>query len=278
MSNAQRADARRPITLADVCKDRCNFTDSAFAEWVTDFMNKHVPSFPLGLLDTDSPEAFERWQIQPEDRFEVVELKLIVHTCHDCGEEYTFCAGSTEEPKVCCPMEALAAQGDDDPELFEVEDCTWLVLRDTHYGDDTFVDNAGDHSIDLPDGSSIWGWYEASSDDAQHKANEKNYEAMNEGMHGFPWANMWCFRPEDFITDQELKDAGFTVATYCGGKGDWREDNEYRLCGLDGGGYSFKGQHFAPLAAAVAARGGWTVPTDSGDAYFLPETHNNKEE
>ena len=103
------------------------------------------------------------------------------------------------------------------------------------------------------------------------KARELDYESSHENQHGFPWANNWCFMPDDFITDEELSEAGFTVATYCGGSGDWSNDSEYRLCGIDGGGYSFKGQHFAPLAAAVAARCNWTVPTDEGTAHIKTE-------
>ena len=263
-------EALKTVRFQDLCPDRCNFKDKTFEAWVDDFMRRHMPGFPLGLLDTDSPEAFERWQIQPEDRFKVVELKLTVHTCHECGEEYPFADGSTKEPEVCCPLEAIAAQGDEDPELWEVEDRTWLVLEDTHYSD-TFVEDAGDSMIDLPDGNTIWGWYKSGQEDAELVANEKNHEAMNEGGYGFPWANMWCFQPDDFITDEDLKDAGFTVATYCGGKGNWREDNEYRLCGLDGGGYSFKGAHFAPLAAALHARKRWPVETDNGQAYLTME-------
>ena len=91
-------------------------------------------------------------------------------------------------------------------------------------------------------------------------------ERMEESRHGFPWAWNWAFRPDDRITDDELREAGFTVATYTGGDGD-----EYRLCGIDGGGYSFKGAHFATLCAIVHANRRqyhWTVETDDGEAYI----------
>lgn len=268
----------RTVTLADLVPDRCNFKDDAFAEWVNEFMNRNMPSFPLGLLDTSSAEAFERWQVQPEDRYKVVDLDLVVYVCHDCGEEYPFWEGKEpDEVPVCCPLEALARQDgaevEEEPELFEREERKWLVLKDDHYVNEEYVERAGEHMIELPEpeGESVWGWYENDRDSAVQAANEKDHESMQEQQHGFPWANSWCWLPDDFITDQELKDAGFTVATYCGGKGDWREDNEYRLCGVDGGGYSFKGQHFAPLAAAVAARCNWTVETDEGPAHIKAE-------
>ncbi len=258
-------EALKTVRFQDLCPDRCNFKDKTFEQAVDRFMERYMTGFSIGLLDTSSELAFERWQVEPEERFKVIELKLVVHTCGECREEYTFAHGSTEEPEVCCPLESLAAQEGEEPELWEVSEPTWLVLEDTHYND-TLVDNAGDHSIDLPDGSTVWGWYEESRDDALQVASEKDREAMNEGQAGFPWANGWCFLPDDRIDTQDLKDAGFTVATYCGGRGNWREDDEYTLCGIDGGGYSFKGQHFALLYFAHCLRRGWDVETDNGPA------------
>ncbi len=263
----------KTVRFADLCPDRCNFKDKAFEEWVNDFMDRFMPGFSIGLLDTESELAFERWQIEPEDRYEVAELKLVVYTCHDCGEEYPFFLDKKpKEVEVCCPLESLARQGEEgEPELFEEAEKTWLVLEDTHYSDGTWVELAGNHCIDLPEeagDSSVWGWYTDEGEEAGQKATDMNYESMRENQHGFPWANMWCWIPDDRITDQELKDAGFTVATYCGGQGNWSTDSSFRLCGIDGGGYSFKGQHFAPLAAAVAERMNMQVLTDTGPAYI----------
>jgi len=94
-------------------------------------------------------------------------------------------------------------------------------------------------------------------------------QCMDESRYGFPWAWNWAFRPDDRITDDELREAGFTVAHYTGG-----DDCQYRLCGIDGGGYSFKGAHFATLCAIVHANRsqyGWTVETDNGEAYITLE-------
>ena len=98
-------------------------------------------------------------------------------------------------------------------------------------------------------------------------------QCMDESRYGFPWAQTWAFRPDDRITDDELREAGFTVAHYTGGAGG-RSDDTYRLCGIDGGGYSFDGAHFAPLCAIVHANRsqyGWTVETDNGEAYITLE-------
>lgn len=97
----------------------------------------------------------------------------------------------------------------------------------------------------------------AEESDAEYFAQEQNEQA-EEGRHGFPWAWDWCFLPHETITTRHLQDAGFVVASYKGGCDD------YRLAGIDGGGYSFKGAHFATLYALVAADYGWKVNTDKG--------------
>ena len=114
----------RTVTLKDLCPDRCNFKDKAFEEWVNRFMERNMPGFPIGLLQVDSGEgAYERWQVQPEKRYHVKTLNLVVFTCHGCGEEYPSTEGEDghpEEPKeVCCPLEAIGEQGDEEPELYE---------------------------------------------------------------------------------------------------------------------------------------------------------------
>ena len=266
------SEETKTVHLRDLCPDRYNFKDKAFEAWVDDFMARYMPGFPIGMLDTSSEQAFERWEIEPEERYKVVELNLAIYTCHDCGEEYPAFWDTKKEPEVCCPLEAIGRQQKgDEPELFELEKRTWLALADLHYGEDTWSETAGDEQIDLPPETGInsfWGWHSDDREGAEQKALEMNYESMRENSYGFPWANGWCYYPDERIRDGELKEAGFTVATYLGGKGDWREDEHFRLCGIDGGGYSFKGAHAAPLAAAVAERWNMKVPTDSGPAYI----------
>tara|TARA_Y100000310_G_C20625566_1_gene785678 strand:+ start:102 stop:902 length:801 start_codon:yes stop_codon:yes gene_type:complete len=256
------------VRLKDLVPDRCNFKDKTFESFVSDFMSRQMPGFPLGLLGTSSSEAMERWQIEPEDRYVVEGVDLWVYICCECGEEYPT-EPQVEEPPVCCPLEALAAQEDDKPEIFDLEERAWFLIRDNHYVQPSFTDRGGDSTIQLPTGEDTEAWYEKK--DAQQFADELNWESMRENSHGFPWANSWCFMPEDHIETQDLKDAGFTVAQYCGGEGNWSGDMDYRLAGIDGGGYSFPGAHFAPLCALHHERHNWPVETDNGRAYIEGE-------
>ena len=94
-------------------------------------------------------------------------------------------------------------------------------------------------------------------------------ERMDESRYGFPRAWKWACLPDDRITDDELREAGFTVAHYTGG-----DDDTYRLCGIDGVEYAFKAAHFATLCAIVHANRSkyhWTVETDDGHAYITLE-------
>ena len=152
------------VNLRALVSDRCSFKDRTFERFVGRFMEWAMPRFPLGLLDTSSETAHERWEIVEDDAIDFVR------------------------------------------------------------------------------------------------------ERMDESRYGFPWAWNWAFQPDERITDDELREAGFTVAHYTGGDGDL-----YRLCGIDGGGYSVDGAHFAPLCAIVYANRSkyhWTVETDNGEAYI----------
>jgi hypothetical protein len=142
----------------------------------------------------------------------------------------------------------------------------WEIVEDDPY----------DHVTEVPDGR-----YLASGDGFEEEFFETEDDAidfvrerMEESGYGFPWAWNWAFRPDDLITDDELREAGFTVAQYTGGAGG-RDEDEYRLCGIDGGGYSFKGAHFAILCAIVYANRreyGWKVETDCWkEAYITLE-------
>jgi len=189
------------VTLRALVPDLCNYKDQTFKKFVDRFIQRFMPGFPLGLLDTSSEVAHERWEIVEADP-------------HDHVTEV--------------PDGRYLASGDGfEEEFFETEDDAIDFVR----------------------------------------------ERMEEIRYGFPWAQSWAFRPDDRITDDELREAGFTVARYTGGEGG-RGDAEYRLCGIDGGGYSFDGAHFAPLCAVFHAnrRGyGWKVETDDGEAYITLE-------
>jgi hypothetical protein len=102
----------------------------------------------------------------------------------------------------------------------------------------------------------------AEESDAEEFCDEQREEDEQSGL-GFPWAWNWCHYPADNIHDDDLRAAGFTVAQYSTSDGD-----QYRVCGIDGCGYSFHGSHYASLCAIVCIRWGRAVDTDNGPAYL----------
>ncbi len=92
-----------------------------------------------------------------------------------------------------------------------------------------------------------------SIDEASDKACDLQYwSSIN---HGFPfaWNEGWIIDGTYWLA--ELQAAGFLV---------YRYDDDCVIAGIDGGGYSFMGAHFAPLYAALAAKNDWLVETDDG--------------
>jgi len=79
---------------------------------------------------------------------------------------------------------------------------------------------------------------------------------------GFPfaWNNGWMVENTYWL--DEMRAAGFLV---------YRYDGDTLIAGIDGGGYSFKGAHFAPLYAALAVKNGWMVRTNAGPRYLTLE-------
>lgn len=92
-----------------------------------------------------------------------------------------------------------------------------------------------------------------SIDEASDKACDLQYAL--DGNHGFPfaWNEGWVVDGMYWLA--ELQAAGFLVYQY---------DGDTVIAGIDGGGYSFMGAHFAPLYAALAAKNDWLVETDDG--------------
>jgi hypothetical protein len=99
--------------------------------------------------------------------------------------------------------------------------------------------------------------------EADDFARDDNDEA-EQGRYGYPWAQNTCFYPSDNIHDEDLKAAGFTIARYRDGHGDWM-----RLCGIDGGGYCLTGAHFSKLCAIVHHRWGRPVQTVNGPRLIM---------
>jgi len=96
-------------------------------------------------------------------------------------------------------------------------------------------------------------------------ADERMCDLQSEdeqNRHGFPFAWNWGWvLGNDYWLD-ELRGAGFLV---------YRYDGDAIIAGIDGGGYSFKGAHFAPLYAALAAKNGWMIETNAGPRYLTLE-------
>ena len=76
--------------------------------------------------------------------------------------------------------------------------------------------------------------------------------------------------PDDNVSTENLKKAGFMVAEYTGGGGGY-DDMTYRLCGIDGGGYSFSGAHFSRALAYHHEEKGYPVQTDQGTALITTD-------
>ena len=216
-----------PMTIVnyyDLISDGCNFKDRAFENFVNEFMNRFMPGFPMGILG----EQGEHWQF---DDWEF-----------EAGEDY-----SVKEEEVADPNDAA--------ELISVfmvfEDGTAVCPEDHLDTEGDYPERSGDAYINT---GRVPYWLEEG--EAQEAADELNrHESVP--SYGFPWANSWCYLPDDRVTADELQAAGFLVAEFRG----------YTVAGIDGGGYSFAGQHFAKLCGIVYANRAkyhWKVNTDDG--------------
>jgi hypothetical protein len=92
-------------------------------------------------------------------------------------------------------------------------------------------------------------------EDADREAEDKSRDHRLESLYGFPFANNYA----RIIHERDIDDfaaAGFLV---------WENNVTGKLyAGIDGGGYSYEGAHFAPLWWRAASRGGWLVETETG--------------
>lgn len=233
--------------------DGTNFHDRVFQDAVREFMSAWMPSFPIGLLSLDN-ERWERVELNtPGEGLEVVALEG--YEC-DCGGVY-----ERESDALKC---AQSHEGEDS--FFDLVEC-WAIKDNDYRG--AYYSFHGSAKYICADGDKLDVAY--SQEDALDVAQETNRERCDERSYGFPWANNTCFLPDDRLDDQTLADAGFVVYRYLGGEGNWREDEQYRLCGIDGGGYSFEGAHFAKLYALVHERKHWKVRTSQGEDYITTD-------
>jgi len=206
----------------------------------------------MGLLDTSDPE---RWTIEVGSWHRIEEIEVSAWECPECGQRH-------EDPaEACC-------YGEDDVALplGEALRAAWVV-RNENWGD--LINDRTDYAWrdiepwrDLEHGEEhVYAWFdEAEAQEAAEWADSA-YESEHghELRNGFPWANNYFYVVDGIDTDL-LKAAGFVVAEYRTPDGD-----SYTLCGIDGGGYSFKSQHFAKLVGLWSELRDADVPTTQGD-------------
>lgn len=120
-----------------------------------------------------------------------------------------------------------------------------------------------DHDEDaFIEGEYVYGDEESDSElrffldehDADQIAAEKNEEDESNG-YGFPFASNTGWVMDGVYWLAELRASGFKVYNY---------DEGAIIAGIDGGGYSFMGAHFAPFYARLAAKNDWLVQTKDG--------------
>lgn len=139
---------------------------------------------------------------------------------------------------------------------YEVREAPEPEGEDVYYGvwdhnEDAFVDNeyvSGDEESDSEQA------FFSDESDADDFCAEKNEEDQDNG-YGFPfaWNTGWVIENDYWLA--ELRASGFKV---------YRYDEDTIVVGIDGGGYSFMGAHFAPFYARLAAKNDWLVQTKDG--------------
>lgn len=141
-------------------------------------------------------------------------------------------------------------------ELIDGDGDVWYFVRDTET--DIYHGTSGEIGEEINADNIEDGWYDAG--DAEDFAVQSERDDYTENCHGFPFAHGWGY----LLTERSLPDNddlyrhGFVVFEFRG----------ERIAGIDGGGYNFTDQHFAPLYIELAQRYGWQVQTEQGPAHF----------
>lgn len=259
-----RMDNDYPTVELRKLVDESKFHDSKFEAYVREFMKANMPGFPMGILDTDSDIAHERWEMEPDQVHEVVKVYQV--TCQCCGCEQQF---TTDQVEPCC------TDDENKPIPFDKVQRLVYVIKNTNTNE--YLDMQGyirheslreDYNdVEIDDGSCM-GWDDESDAQAAAETADQAYhnEHGHENAYGFPWAHSWAFLPDRWISTASLKAAGFRVADYTGGAGG-RHDDVFRLAGIDGGGYDFSLSHYSRLVAIHCQEKGMWVETCSGPAY-----------
>lgn len=249
------------IAEAERMMDTTSPEAAALKERVREFMDARMPSHPLGLLDTSSETCFERWHFETRDWYSVDRYTVAGAECPECESFYAADANPGQGQEAC---ENCWDEDDQSPKL-ERKTLYGYILVNDYTGGDHYGEGYAGGPTDL-NGEEFEGhpMFWRSRSDAEEAIKELNewYESEHghEHSYGFPWANNWFFCPDEGILTESLIAAGFRVATYVGGEGRWNDDEHYRLCGIDGGGYSFEG-HFVNLYLRTLLR--WASRTNT---------------
>lgn len=175
------------------------------------------------------------------------------------------------------PLDSLA--GDDCPEAWEIDDGDGGVVRvDLELGSDGWTldnedsddeakgreaeaaalaymdDRGGDY--EEGDSESVYVAFDDEGDviDAfsdEYVADDAVRARRDESRYGYPWAWGWAFYVDGHRIIEDLKAAGFVVAT--------QTATGHVFCGIDGGGYDFASAHHVVFAALRLARYGGKV-------------------
>ena len=241
------------VHLTDLVPDGCNFKDQRFLQEVRDFMSKDMPAVHLSLLaDSEGNHDHEEWdreRVSGLGRFVVESTTHSVCTQCECMTEDPECCGLDDDcdGPTCTCEERFAPL--EQREFFRIRDTDYL---DQHVGSAVLPRDLGVMYDYMHDDVYLW----EDEDEATTTADGLTIEAEHEGMYGFPFACSWARMPSDRIRTEDLIKAGFLVYTF----------RNTRIAGIDGGGYSFEGQHFAKLYALHAERCEWSIMTDQCEA------------
>lgn len=228
------------VKYRDLIPDGHNIVDRTFRADVERFMERFMPGGPMGLLSTN----YERWEIQPDQDHAVRRVEVSVEPDEEEAE-----AGET-------PTKEMYA-------IENTRTCEW-VTSDHDYA--RHIDS--DEQVRLGDDADVlvWEWEDEAEEQIEQLDSAYDSEHGHENRLAIPWGHSWWRNPDDIISDEDLKRAGWTVATYTGGEGDVNGE-QFRLAGIDMVGSSHE-PHWAHLYAICAERREWPVKTDRGDAYI----------
>jgi hypothetical protein len=253
------------VSLSDVFA-RGAFTDDVFKQDMESWFYRAMPRFQMPMLGETN---VERWAITPPKRHEARLVDVERWLCPSCEDSHA------DQGDRCC-FDDEGAVGNLLP-LTKKSSQYWVVIDndtgewarwDLDYVRSNIPNGVcQDHEI-LHDGlDDVYAWESESevADVVRWLDREYQSEHGHEDMNAFPWSQRTGYLPEVWVEEESLLEAGFTVATYTTSEG-----YQYRIAGLDGGGYSSDG-HFVRLFAHYCIKRGVTVHTKDGYAEMMPE-------